>query len=64
MTDTPDLIAGVLRLLEQCDREDTNPEGGQRFLYTREIRNLLGLPADQTHEQLAELLGYTEGNTP
>ncbi len=37
------LDEGLRRLLEQCDKEDTNPNPDRRFLYTCEIRMLLGL---------------------
>jgi hypothetical protein len=36
------LDEGVARLLEQCDREDANTSE-RRFLYTSEIRMLLGV---------------------
>lgn len=37
------LDEGIRRLLEQCDREDTNPNPKDRYLYTSEIRVLLGV---------------------
>lgn len=37
------LDEGIRRLLEQCDREDTNPNPKDRYLYTDEIRYLLGV---------------------
>lgn len=50
-----DLNAGVLRLLEQCDREDENAEN-KRYLFTSEIRYLLGVGPAPTYDGLRRAL--------
>lgn len=48
-----DLSDVVLRLLERCDIEDNNPPE-RRFLYTSEIRQLLGVDDCPDYSALAD----------
>lgn len=50
------LDEGLRRLLEQCDKEDRNPPG-RRFLYTAEIRMLLGVGPGPDYRALSEAVG-------
>lgn len=49
------LEEGVARLLEQCDREDQGP-AERRYLYTAEIRYLLGVGEPPSYEQLKKAI--------
>lgn len=52
----------VSRLLEQCDREDKNPEG-QRYLHTVEIRRLLGMRAVSSEHKIKRYSRWIFGPT-
>lgn len=43
-------LANIAALLDQMEREDllADPDGPGGYLYTREIRRLLGLPTRET----------------
>ncbi|MFJ2029450.1 hypothetical protein [Streptosporangium sp. NPDC087985] len=43
-------------LLEQCDREDKNPDPDRRFLYVSEIRYLLGVGPGPDYSELEKLV--------
>lgn len=46
------VMVDVRPLLEQCEREDTNPPG-RRLLYTEEIRRLLGFAFGPDYSELS-----------
>lgn len=50
-----DLSDVVLRLLERCDIEDNNPPQ-RRFLYTAEIRHLLGVGDPPSYDGLTAVV--------
>lgn len=48
--------ARILALLEQLDREDTNPNPRERYLTTTEIRRILGLESGPDYARLRALI--------
>lgn len=52
--------ARILALLEQLDREDTNPNPRERYLTTTEIRRILGLESGPDYARLRALIN--DGN--
>lgn len=53
-------LIDVRTLLDQCEREDTNPDPGRRFLYTSEIRKLLGVGFGPDYSELAREIDRSE----
>lgn len=54
------LDEGIRRLLEQCDKEDKNNRPERRFLYTSEIRHLLGVGPGPDYSGLADAIDKIE----
>lgn len=58
------LEQAIARLLERCDTEDANPDPRMRYLYTDEIRYLLGIGDPPHYGDLREAIRRQELGNP